>query len=65
MVVRQALLGLPVTMSHYYYRRPRDRRSRHPRLELIASVLVLVVVVVLVVTFLVVYHDFPLRVSGQ
>jgi len=66
MVVHQAVLGLSVAMpSRYYYRRPRERRSRNPRLELIATVLVVVVVVAVLVTFLVIYHDLPLRVSGQ
>jgi hypothetical protein len=64
-VVRQAFIGLPVTMPRYYYRRPRDRRARHPRLELIATALVVVLLIALLVTFLVIYHDFPLRVSGQ
>jgi hypothetical protein len=51
-------------MSHYYYRRPRDSRGRHPRLERIVSALVIVAVIVVLVVFLVIYHDFPLRVSG-
>jgi hypothetical protein len=48
----------------YYYRRPRDPRGRNPRLELALSVLVVAVMVGALLVFLLVYHDFPLRVSG-
>jgi hypothetical protein len=57
--------GCPLSMPrHYYYRRPRERRSRNPKLEMTATVVVVVLLVVLLVVFLVIYHDFPLRVSG-
>jgi len=50
---------------HYHHRRPRERSSRNPRLELVLSAVVVALVIVALVVFLVVYHDFPLRVSGQ
>jgi uncharacterized membrane protein len=52
-------------MSHYYHRRERTFSRRHARLEIVASVVVIVLVIAVLVLFLFVYHDFPLRVSGQ
>ena len=63
-MVREAVFRLSVAMR--YYNRPRRaRRSRNPRLELALSAIVVVAILVTIVVFLLIYHDFPLRVSGQ
>ncbi len=50
---------------HYYYRRPRQRPGRNQRLEALVTVAVIILVVATIALFLVVYHDFPLRATGQ
>lgn len=62
-VVRETVLGLSVAMR-YYNRRRRERRSSHATIELVACVVVVVGIVATLVVFLLIYHDFPLRVSG-
>jgi hypothetical protein len=46
-----------------YYNRPRRHSNGpHARLELAVTVAVVVVVVAVLILFVLVYHDFPLRV---
>jgi hypothetical protein len=62
-VVRQALVGLSVAMPHpqrYYHRRPREG-GRRAKLELALTIIVVVAVIAAILIFLLVYHDFPLR----
>jgi hypothetical protein len=47
----------------YYYRRPRERSGRNPRLEMALAAIVLLVVLGVAFLFLFVYHDVPLRTS--
>ena len=47
----------------YYYRRPRERSGRNPRLEMALSAIVLLVFVAVAFLVLFVYHDVPLRTS--
>ena len=62
---RRSEADLPPPPRHYYYRRPRQRSRRNQRLEATVTVAVIVMVVVMLLVFLFVFHDFPLRVSGQ
>ena len=52
-----------MAQGHYHSRASRRSAPAMTRLELTATVLTLVAIVALVVVFLVVYHDFPLRVA--
>jgi hypothetical protein len=45
-------------------RRRRNPRGRNATLEMVVTMVVVAVVVVAVLVFLLVYHDFPLRLGG-
>jgi hypothetical protein len=62
-VVREALLGVPVAVPHpqrYYHRRQREW-GRRAKLELTLTIVVVLAVIAAILIFLLVYHDFPLR----
>jgi heme/copper-type cytochrome/quinol oxidase subunit 2 len=52
---------LPLGMG--YYSRRRTTWGRNRNIELVVTAVVVGIVAVVLVVFLVVYHDFPLRVS--
>jgi hypothetical protein len=52
--------------AHHYdqNRRRRNPRGRNATLEMVVTMVVMAFVVVAVLVFLLVYHDFPLRLGG-
>jgi hypothetical protein len=50
---------------HYHYRPERSFSERHHRFEVAITAAVLIAVIATILIFVVVFHDFPLRATGQ
>ena len=67
LVVHWAIVSRPKSMPTHHYnqnRRRRNPRGRNATLEMVVTMVVVAFVVVAVLVFLLVYHDFPLRLGG-